>query len=279
MADGAFSFTKTRQLLDSIGLKPRKVLGQNFLTDGNIVRKSLELAAVAPGDTVIEIGPGLGTLTGALLEAGCRVHAVEKDPRLFQHLRDTLAPCFPETFSLIEGNAMEHPLADFTPRDGEEFKIVANLPYAISSPWMDAILSRPLPQKMVLMLQQETVDRFSASPGTKQYGAITVFLESAYDISRGHKVARHCFYPVPDVDSYLFHLTRLPEPFRFPSGRKQLIRACFGQRRKQIGSLLRTFGHDEDFTPWFKQLDQAGHSRQSRPEQIPAHLWQKLVGS
>ncbi len=276
MADGTLTFTETRRILESIGLKPKKSLGQNFLIDGNIVRKSLDLADIAPADPVVEVGPGLGTLTGALLEAGCHVHAIERDPVLYRRLAETLGQRFPENLSLMEGDAVEFPLAGFSPPEEQDFKIVANLPYAITSPWMDGILSGPLPGKMVLMLQQETVDRFSASPGTKQYGAITIFLESAFRISRGHKVARQCFYPIPDIDSYLFHLTRLPNPFRFSSERKRLIRACFGQRRKQIGSLLRTFGGDEDFTSWLQKLETAGHSRQSRPEEIPAALWRLL---
>lgn len=276
MGQGALTFTETRRVLEAMGLKPKKSLGQNFLTDGNIVRKSLELAAISLGETVVEIGPGLGTLTGALLETGAIVFAVEKDPHLHRHLTETLALRFPDSFSLMEGDAMEFPLAGFSPRKGQEFKIVANLPYAISSPWMDAILSGPLPEKMVLMLQQETVDRLSASPGTKQYGAITILLESAYLISRGHKVSRQCFYPVPDIDSYLFHLTRRPDPYRFTPERKKLIRACFGQRRKQIGSLLRTFGGEEDFGPWLQKLEEAGYSRQSRPEEIPAAFWRML---
>lgn len=276
MSEGALTFTETRQILDAIGLRPRKNLGQNFLIDGNIVRKSLELGEVAEGEAIIEVGPGLGTLTGALLEAGCSVFAVEKDPLLYRYLKENLAARFPEKLSLLEADAMAFPLAGFRPNPGQSFKIVANLPYAISSPWMDAVLSGPLPDKMVLMLQQETVDRFSAVSGTKQFGAITIFLKSAFRIAPGHKVSRQCFYPVPDIDSYLFHLTRLPEPFLFTPQRKKLIRACFGQRRKQIGSLLRTLGGDEDFTGWYQKLEEAGYSRQSRPEEIPTILWQEL---
>jgi 16S rRNA (adenine1518-N6/adenine1519-N6)-dimethyltransferase len=276
MGEGGLTLTETRRVLEEIGLRPKKSLGQNFLIDGNIVRKSLELAEIVAGDRVIEVGPGLGTLTGALLEAGCLVHAVEKDPHLHRYLTENLAQRFPQTLSLLEADGVQFPLAGFTPAAGEEFKIVANLPYAISSPWLDAVLTGPLPRKMVLMLQQETVDRLSASPGTKQYGAITIFLESAYQISRGHKVARQCFYPIPDIDSYLFHLTRLPQPFRFSPERKNLIRSCFGQRRKQIGSLLRTFAPEEDFAHWFEKLELAGGSRQSRPEEIPALLWRQL---
>src|SRR5476649_3092105 len=101
----------TRDLLAKLGHQPKRFLGQNFLVDGNIVRKSLELAQVTPGDTVVEIGPGLGTLTAALLEAGADVWAVEKDRTLHAHLTETLAPLFPQTFHLTEGDAVELPLA------------------------------------------------------------------------------------------------------------------------------------------------------------------------
>src|SRR5690606_10330680 len=103
--------TATRDLLAQLGHQPKRFLGQNFLVDGNIVRKSLELAGVRAGDTVVEIGPGLGTLTEALLEAGANVWAVEKDRTLHQHLTETLLPRFPTTFHLLEGDAVEHPLA------------------------------------------------------------------------------------------------------------------------------------------------------------------------
>src|SRR3954468_2421172 len=101
----------TRDLLARLGHQPKRFLGQNFLVDGNIVRKSLELAGVAAGDVVVEIGPGLGTLTTALLEAGADVWAVEKDRVLHAHLAETLGIKFPATFHLLEGDAVEHPLA------------------------------------------------------------------------------------------------------------------------------------------------------------------------
>src|SRR5687768_10024736 len=103
--------TATRDLLAQLGHQPKRFLGQNFLVDGNIVRKSLELAEVRPGDTVVEVGPGLGTLTTALLEAGAEVWAVEKDRHLHEHLATTLVPRFPSTFHLLEADAVEQPLA------------------------------------------------------------------------------------------------------------------------------------------------------------------------
>src|ERR1035437_8056366 len=137
--------TATRELLAKLGHQPKRFLGQNFLVDGNIVRKSLELAGIKPGDAVVEIGPGLGTLTSALLEAGAEVWAVEKDRQLHAHLEETLAKQYP-AFHLLEGDAVERPLAGFAPNTSTRpFKVVANLPYAISTPWMDEVLGGPLP--------------------------------------------------------------------------------------------------------------------------------------
>lgn len=272
--------SSTRELLARLGHQPKRFLGQNFLVDGNIVRKSLELAEVRAGDTVVEIGPGLGTLTSALLEAGAGVWAVEKDRTMHAHLAETLALRFPETFHLLEGDAVEHPLAGLAPaRESPghaDFKIVANLPYAIATPWLDAVLSGPLPARMVLMLQQEAAQRYVAQPGTKAFGAISVFLQSAYAVAPGHKVEASCFHPRPDVDSYLLHLVRRPAPFVFPAETKVLIRACFQQRRKQIGGLLRGRLPDHG-AAWLARLEAAGLSAQTRPEAIPAELWQLLA--
>src|SRR5271169_2507262 len=107
----ALTPTETRELLARLGHVPRRFLGQNFLVDGNIVRKSLELARISPGDAVVEVGPGLGTLTSSLLEAGAEVWAVERDKTLSAHLAADLAPRFPRTFHLTEADAVELPLA------------------------------------------------------------------------------------------------------------------------------------------------------------------------
>jgi 16S rRNA (adenine1518-N6/adenine1519-N6)-dimethyltransferase len=322
----------TRELLAKLGHHPKRFLGQNFLVDGNIVRKSLELARIAPGDTVVEIGPGLGTLTSALLRAGATVWAVEKDRALHAHLAATLAREFPATFHLLEGDAVGHPLAGLPsgevasdkfqvasdewqvagakcegtsdesqvrseasgaaapdlnfrlklratalppPAPPPAFKIVANLPYAISTPWMDAILGGPLPARMVLMLQQEAAQRYAATPDSKQFSAISIFLQNAYDSAPGHKVAAACFHPRPEVGSCLLHLVCKPAPFVFSPRAKAVIRACFQQRRKQLGALL----HDrlpDHGRAWLDTLAAHGHDARSRPEQIPPALWTAL---
>lgn len=265
----------TRDLLSKLGHQPKRFLGQNFLVDGNIVRKSLELAGVTAGDTVVEIGPGLGTLTSALLDAGATVWAVEMDRNLHAHLTETLVPKFPNTFHLLEGDAVEHPLAGLVPADAT-FKVVANLPYAIATPWLDGILAGPLPERMVLMLQQEAAQRYTAQPGTKAFGAISIFLQSAYAVAPGHKVEPACFFPRPDIDSYLLHLVRRPQPFVFDAATKAVIRACFQQRRKQIGGLLRDRLPDHGQT-WLTRLAAAGFSAQTRPEAIPTELWHSIA--
>ena len=286
--------TTTRDLLAQLGHEPKRFLGQNFLVDGNIVLKSVELAGVKPGDTVVEIGPGLGTLTAALLGAGAEVWAVEKDRNLHAHLKETLVTQHPQ-FHLMEGDAVWHPLAGFdplswaglrgdgtpptlesTPPTPRPFKVVANLPYAIATPWLDEVLSGPLPDCMVLMLQQEAAQRYAAKPGTKLFGAISIFLQSAYEVVPGHKVAAACFFPKPDIESYLFNLARRPVPFVFPKEIKIIIRACFQQRRKQIGSLLRGKLTPEAAAAWLVELGAAGLDFKSRPEVIPVALWQKM---
>jgi 16S rRNA (adenine1518-N6/adenine1519-N6)-dimethyltransferase len=266
--------SSTRDLLAKLGHQPKRYLGQNFLVDGNIVRKSLALAEITAQDTVVEVGPGLGTLTTALLETGADIWAVERDRVLYEHLAETLVPLFPARCHLLEGDAVEHPLAGL-PLTVTEFKVVANLPYAISTPWMDAVLSGPLPSRLVLMLQQEAAQRYAAQPGTKLFGAISIFLQAAYDLAPGHKVAAACFYPRPDIESYLLHLVRKPAPFVFPAATKALIRACFQQRRKQIGALLRGRVPDGG-AAWLAQLQAAGLSSQTRPEAIPVALWSRL---
>jgi 16S rRNA (adenine1518-N6/adenine1519-N6)-dimethyltransferase len=269
--------TATRELLAQLGHQPVHRLGQNFLVDGNIVRKSLALAGVAAGDTVVEIGPGLGTLTSALLEAGAAVWAVEKDPVLHAHLSRTLGAGHPAALHLLLGDAVEHPLAgleaDAPAAAGA--KVVANLPYAIATPWLDAVLSGPLPSRLVLMLQQEAAERYAAEPGGKSFGAISVFLQAAYDVLPGHKVAAACFFPRPDIESRLLHVARKPRPFVFTPAQRLLIRGCFQQRRKQIGALLRERVPDRG-AAFLEHLRAAGYSGQARPEAVPVALWMRI---
>jgi 16S rRNA (adenine1518-N6/adenine1519-N6)-dimethyltransferase len=272
----ALTPTETRELLARLGHTPKRFLGQNFLVDGNIVRKSLELARISAGDVAVEIGPGLGTLTGALLEAGAEVWAVERDRTLHEYLDSGLAARFPGKLHLAEGDAVELPLAGLPADRGPGCKVVANLPYAISTPWMDAILSGPLPSRMVLMLQREAADRYTAVPGTRNFGAISIFLQAAFDTAPGHRVSAACFFPRPDVDSTLLHLVRKKEPYVFSPVHKALVRRCFQQRRKQIGSVMRALLPERE-PEWRELLKSAGFLSSVRAEAIPVPIWIRLA--
>ncbi|MBT3482038.1 MAG: ribosomal RNA small subunit methyltransferase A [Opitutales bacterium] len=265
--------SETRALLERIEHRPIRKLGQNFLIDGNIVRKSLELAKIQTGDTVIEIGPGLGTLTRALLNAGATVYAIEKDKRLAAHILSMEAE-FENRLHLLEGDAMDEPRAGL-PENSDPFKIVANLPYAISTPWMEAIINGPAPQSMTLMLQKEAAQRFVAQSGSKQLGAISIFLQAAFETPTSHDVAASCFYPKPDVGSRLLNLEAKPTPFYFTKEDRILIRDLFNQRRKQISSLLKKHPAPRAAL-WLTQLDLLNIDLQSRPEQIALEIWIQL---
>jgi len=214
-----------------------------------------------------------------LLAAGANVWAVEKDRTLHEHLTTQLAPQFPDRFHLLEGDAVEHPLAGLPAGFATgPFKVVANLPYAIATPWLDGVLSGPLPVRLVLMLQQEAAQRYAAQPGSKSFGAISIFLQAAYTIAPGHKVAAACFHPRPDVESHLLNLVRRPEPYVFPAAVKALIRGCFQQRRKQIGALLRgRLTTEVDAKRWRELLTAQGLSEQTRPEAIPVEWWVRFA--
>lgn len=268
---GAFSPSATRTLLNSLGHQPRKPLGQNFLTDGNIVRKSLQLAEIAPGDQVVEIGPGLGTLTGALINAQAKVYAVEFDSNLARHIAEK----FGASVQLLEGDAVGHPIAGLSHEEAAAgYKIVANLPYAITSPWMEKLLSGPLPDTMVLMMQKEAADRLTAQPGSKQYSAIAIFLQSAFTKIAYHKVSRQCFFPVPGVDSVLLGIRKKEHVLLFDTPTRQAIRKLFGQRRKQISTLVK--GNDT-LEAWLEESAVVGVKPNDRPEAIPLKAWQLLA--
>jgi len=277
MNDGPLSQSETRDLLARLSHMPRKWLGQNFLIDGNIVRKSLELGEVKAGDTVLEIGPGLGTLSRTLLSAGVHLHAVEADRTMVHHLRESLLPRWPQNFFLIEGDAVDLPLADLkNPAEGS-FKVIANLPYAISTPWMDAICTGPHPAMMVLMLQREAAERLTADVGTKHWSAVTAQVDLAFEKIRIHPVPSQSFSPPPKVDSCLLVLKRRSDAQRFSPRAREVARALFTQRRKQVGSSAKKlFPGAADVTAWLASLSNYGLTSLARPEAIPAKAWLTL---
>lgn len=268
--------TATRELLEELEHFPNKKLGQNFLVDGNIVRKSVELAEIDTNSSVVEVGPGLGTLTRAILGSGARVWAVERDSTLSEHIRNKVLPEHP-TLQLIEGDCLDHPLAGLPEARAESgYKIVANLPYAVSTPWMDAVLSGNLPERMVLMLQKEAGDRYAAPHGSKTFGAISIFLQSSFVVHSKHLVSAQCFHPAPKVDSVLLRLDRKPDAVGFSPAARECVRRIFTQRRKQLGALCKKDPRPEALE-WFKELIDNGVTPTIRPEELPLEHWHRLT--
>ena len=272
----ALSPSETSKLLRQLEHRPNKKLGQNFLIDGNLVEKSISMADLPPNYPVLEIGPGLGTLTSHLLNLGHPVYAVEIDRRLQGHLRERLNS-FIESgqFHLVRADAVKQPIGNL-PDDVTEFAVVANLPYAISSAWIEGLLgSGKLPTSMVMMLQKEATERMLASPGTKAYNALAIFLQAAYRQTGYHPVPGQCFYPAPAVASALLKMEKKTGPYLFAKETRSLIRRIFTQRRKQIGSLLKKEEQkiQQIMTSW---LEENNICSTSRPEKVSVHQWIKL---
>jgi 16S rRNA (adenine1518-N6/adenine1519-N6)-dimethyltransferase len=277
MNEGPLSANETRDLLARLSHMPKKWLGQNFLIDGNIVRKSLELGEVKAGDTVVEVGPGLGTLTRTLLCAGANLYAVEADRTMHFHLTESLLPRFPKTFHLKEGDAVDFPRAGLTDVTDGSFKVIANLPYAISTPWMDAICAGPHPSMMVLMLQREAAERLTAEVGTGHWSAVTAQVHLAFEKIKVHPVPAQSFNPPPKVDSCLLVLRRRPDARRLSPRSREVARMLFTQRRKQVGSAAKKLFPDApDVAAWLADLPRYGLTSLARPETIPAEAWLTL---
>jgi 16S rRNA (adenine1518-N6/adenine1519-N6)-dimethyltransferase len=224
---------QVRRLLATERLRPRRSLSQNFLTDPEALDAIVAAAELAPGDRVVEIGPGLGVLTRRLLAAGASVLAVELDPRLAAWLRRELGSV--PGFELIEADALTiHPREVYA---GEPFKLVANIPYHITSPLLHAFLEgeRP-PELTVLLVQAEVAERVAAPPGQMSY--LSVFVQNVADAEVVAGVPAAAFEPAPKVDSAVLRLRRRLDP-PIPVGERRepfyrIVQAGFRQRRKQL---------------------------------------------
>jgi len=232
-----------RRLLAAEKLQPRRSLSQNFLTDGATLDAIVDAAQLAPGDRVVEVGPGLGVLTRRLLKAGAVVVAVELDPRLAEWLRRELGAV--DGFSLIEADALTFDSASAFP--GEPFKVVANIPYHITSPLLHGFLEgeRP-PELVVLLVQAEVAERVAAPPGQMSY--LSIFAQNVAEVDIVTRVPAAAFEPAPSVDSALLRLRR-KAPVVPPGDRREpfyrLGQAGFRQRRKQLhNALSRELGAD-----------------------------------
>lgn len=227
-----------RELAAALDLKPSKSLGQNFVIDSNVCTKIVRTAAVGPTDIALEIGPGLGSLTLALLEVAQSVVAVEIDPRLAEQLPKTVSSLFerPENLTVLNKDALSIQTLPVDPT-----VLVANLPYNVSVPVLLHLLEKfPTLRTGVVMVQAEVADRLAAKPGTKDYGIPSVKAAWWADVKGAGSVSRSVFWPAPNVDSKLVGFTRRQTPGDEILRRKvfTIIDAAFAQRRKMLRSAL-----------------------------------------
>lgn len=223
-----------RALAERLGVRPAKSLGQNFVHDENTVRRIVRAAALSPDDVVVEVGPGLGSLTEFLLPAVARVIAVEVDPVLAAALPETLADVGGR-LDVVAGDALR-----VTALPADPTALVANLPYNVAVPVLLTMLARfPSIERGLVMVQQEVADRLTAAPGSRVYGVPSVKLAWYAAARQAGSVPRNVFWPVPNVDSGLVSFTRREPPAG--AGREETfaaIDAAFAQRRKTLRAAL-----------------------------------------
>ncbi|WP_394215912.1 16S rRNA (adenine(1518)-N(6)/adenine(1519)-N(6))-dimethyltransferase RsmA [Brachybacterium vulturis] len=233
-----------RELAEAAGIRPSKQRGQNFVMDPNTVRTIVDRAGVEPGQAVLEVGPGLGSLTLGLLEAGAEVVAVELDRGLAELLPLTLRArgVGDERFRLVHADALQVTELPSLPRAGEPTTLVANLPYNVATPLLLTILGRfPSVRTALVMVQSEVVDRLTAGPGSRTYGGPSVKTAWYGRAVHAGRISRQIFWPVPNVDSALVELVRHEQPLGTDAERETVfavVDAAFAQRRKTLRAAL-----------------------------------------
>jgi 16S rRNA (adenine1518-N6/adenine1519-N6)-dimethyltransferase len=256
---------EVRALAAELDLRPTKQRGQNFVIDPNTVRRIAREAGVGPDDVVVEVGPGLGSLTLALLETGARVVAIELDPVLASRLPATIAERAPgeaSSFSLVEADALRVTEVPGPPPTA----LVANLPYNVSVPVLLHLLALlPSLERVLVMVQAEVADRLAAAPGSKVYGIPSLKAAWYADVRRAGAVGRKVFWPEPNVESGLVAMTRREPPSTHVSREAvfALVDAAFAHRRKALRGALR--GVIEDPTA---ALEAAGIDPLARGESL-----------
>lgn len=233
----------TQYILQRFGLRAKKALGQNFLVNEQIVQGIAAAANIGPGDTVLEIGPGIGTLTQALAETGAIVKAVELDKALLPVLAKTLEGY--ENITVVNGDILKVNIPEIV--GDKPFAVAANLPYYITTPIIFALLEQHLPlTKLVMMVQKEVGERLVAKPGGKDYGALSVSLQYYMQPQIAFYVPAASFIPPPNVESAVVVCTPHKQPPVKVNEKLffQVVKAAFSVRRKMLSNALRNIGLD-----------------------------------
>ena len=230
---------KTIEILNKYHFVFQKKYGQNFLIDTHVLDKIMRAADITKDDLVLEIGPGIGTLTQYLCENAREVVAVEIDRMLIPILKDDTLAAY-DNVEVVNEDILKYDIASLVKdrNEGKPIKVVANLPYYITTPIVMSLLERDLPIKSVtVMVQKEVAERMQAAPGTKDYGALSLAVQSRADTYIAANVPPNCFMPRPQVGSCVIRLTKKAEPpvnVKSPELMFKLIRAAFNQRRKTL---------------------------------------------
>lgn len=264
--------------LAELGLTPRKRWGQHFLVDQNILSKIVRTAELEKGDVVLEIGPGLGEMTLALARQVKKVIAVEIDRKLVKILQGKTADF--SNIMVIEGDVLKISFHQLYPQGNQQLKVVANLPYQISTPLIFRFIeSKQLFSTLTLMLQREVAERMIASPGGKDYGPLSIFTQSISDLSIQFFIKPSAFFPPPKVESAVIHmvwkekpLVKLEEEGWF----KKVVKGCFSYRRKRLINGLRhaDLPLPEDLQ---KRIEKLGIDPQRRPETLTIQEFARLA--
>jgi 16S rRNA (adenine1518-N6/adenine1519-N6)-dimethyltransferase len=261
---------QTLDLLDRHGLAPRRSLGQHFVVDPNTVVRIARLSEVGPGDRVVEIGAGLGSLTLALAETGATVTAVEVDRSLLPALREVVEPA---GVTVVEADALT---VDWGALLGDgSWALVANLPYNVATPLVADLLDGvPAITRMLVMVQREVGERLSARPGDEGYGGVSVKVAYWAEAEVVGRVPATVFVPRPDVESVLVRIVRRPAPAVGAEVDRErlftLVRAGFGQRRKMLRRSLAGLVEADDFVA-------AGIRPEARAEELGVEEWGRLA--
>ena len=266
--------SEIREVLTQRGIQLTKSLGQNFLHDGNQLRRIVDAAQITPADRILEIGPGLGPLTELLVARAGEVLAIEKDRRLFEFLQEKFAAA--KNLSLVHYDALDYLSRES--RDWSAWKLVANLPYSVASPLLVELAQAPgCPQRLVATLQLEVAQRLVARAGDDDYGLLSLLVQLRYEPRDHFKIPANCFFPAPDVDSACVILIRREEPLLPLEHRAPFVKVVkrgFSQRRKMMFKLLKTDWPEDKLTRAFAHLNL---SPQIRAEQVTLEQFVELV--
>jgi 16S rRNA (adenine1518-N6/adenine1519-N6)-dimethyltransferase len=269
-----------RQILEQGNIQLTKSLGQNFLHDGNQLKRIVAAAEVSRADRVLEIGPGLGPLTELLLQEAGDVLAIEKDARLVTVLQRRFAaelePLPAPRLRLLHADALDYLKGGL--HDWSQWKLVSNLPYSVASPLLVDLAQAPQrPRRLVATLQLEVAQRMMAPPGHPDYGILTLLIQAHYEPLSLFKVPAGCFFPEPDVDSACVALVRREPALLAPGlqeGFVRLVKRSFSQRRKMMFKLLKADWATAALETAFSQL---GISTTARAETVSLHQFIQLA--